>query len=148
MTTYPASYCFNLCLGALEGEATEPDRNSLGLITIEVNKVLSAAVELTVVTRPVLVRESALRGVGELGELGRSADKAVLAVDCGVAKELVEAAGLVVDGDSGRRISAAHIVKDGERDFGRGSASGSRTDAGGEGKDGGCDGNGELHFDG
>lgn len=135
-----------LSVGALEGEAAEPDWNGLCLVTIEIDKVLSATIQLAVVLRPPFVGEGALGGIGELVELGRSADESVLAVDRSVLKKCIEIARDVVHRNSGGTLSSRHIVVDGQDDFGWCTCR-CCANARGKSEDGRGEDNGELHFE-
>lgn len=139
----------DLSLLARKLEAIEPSRNGLGLVAIEVDKVLSAAVELNAPAGNVEVGELALGGVLELDELGRSAeDVAVAAVNGAAGEARGDSDGNTVGGDSGVSALASLVVEDAESDLRNGDGDRGGGSRGAEGQDGSGNGGGELHFDG
>lgn len=132
-----------LSLRALEGEAANPGRDSLGLVAVQVDKVLSAAVELNGPSPGVGVDKLALGAVGELGQLRRSSDEAVVGNRC-AGEKLGDGTGNVVGDNGGGSVGTALVVGDADGD---GVVSRSGGDARGESQDGGSEDGGELHFE-
>lgn len=130
-------------MGAREGEATDPGGNSLALVAIQVDKVLRTSIERDGPSRNVGVHESALGGIGELGQLGRSSDEAVVA-DGLAGKELGDGVRDTIGDDGGIRVGTRLVVEDADGD---GVVGGSSRDAAGESQDGGSEDGGELHFE-
>lgn len=127
-------------------ESIEPGRNRLGDISIEISKVLCAAIELNDPAGDVEVGKLALGGVLELDELGRSAqDVAVAAVEGAAGEAGRDGDDRAVSGDGGVGADTGLVVEDAEGDLGNGLGDG--CCGGSEGHDGGSgEGGGELHF--
>ena len=138
----------NLSLLARKLESIEPSRNSLGLIAVEVSKVLSAAIELNDPTGNVEVGKLALGVVLELDELGRGADDVAVVVDGATSEARGDGDSDTVGRDSGVGVLARLVVEDAESDLRDGDGDRGGGGRGAEGQDGGGDGGGELHFDG
>lgn len=127
-------------------ESIEPGRNRLGDISVQISKVLCAAVKLNDPAGNVEVGKLALSGVLELDELGRSAqDVAVAAVEGAAGKASGNGDNGAVSGDGGVSADAGLVVEDAEGDLRDGLGDG--CCGGSEGHDGsGGEGGGELHF--
>ena len=138
----------DLRLLARKLESVEPSRNSLGLVSIKVSEVLSAAIELNDPAGNVEVGKLALGGVLELDKLGRGADDVAVVVDGAAAEARGDADGDTVGSDSGVGVLASLVVEDAESDLRDGDGDRGGGGGGAEGQDGGSDSGSELHFDG
>lgn len=107
----------HLSRGALESESSKPHRDRAGAITIEVDKVLRATIELDDPVANIEVGQGALCRVGKLGELGRRADDVAVAIDCGAAEKVGDAAWEAVGGDGGFCVGTRLVVEDADGDL-------------------------------
>lgn len=131
---------------ALEGEATDPGGNGLGLVSVQVDKVLCAAVELNSPSPVVGVYKGALGSIRELGQLRRCGYEAVVTDGC-ASEERGDGVRDAVRNNGGSGVGTRLVVVDADGDSVV-SCSGSGGDARGESQDGGSEDGGELHCEG
>jgi hypothetical protein len=133
----------HLSRAALEGEVSNPNRNSLGNIAIEIDEVVGLAINgNSPVVLPGGLEEALSRVVG-VDELSRCCD--VGGADSSALEEILKVAGHVVGRDRDVRVDAGLIIEDAESDL---ADSGEGSDARGKSQDSRCKNGGELHFDG